>query len=115
MRRPASTALAMASEEAQLAHPISASYTETVGEANESDLDPHSDNEDTETKNSWWDVLRVGKHDQKVFVRHAEAGGASEQAKEELKDKNNAAAVRIIPSPSCILLTLPRPGRGKRT
>jgi len=106
MRRPVtSTAAAMASEEAQLAHAISASEAEAVGEANESDSNPHSDNKDAEPNYSWWDVL-LGKHDQEIFERAAGVGGGSERAKQELKEKINATAVRIIPSPSRLPLTL---------
>ena len=47
------------------------------------------------------DVL-PGKHDQEIFECVAGAGGVSGGAKEELKDKINTFAVRIIPFPSVL-------------
>jgi sn1-specific diacylglycerol lipase len=88
--RGTASAAEMASEETQLANAIDASEAEAAGEFSSSKEVPSDGNQ-----YSWWDVL-LGKHDQEIFERAAGLGTPSRKAKEEIKAKMSATAVRFF-------------------
>jgi hypothetical protein len=89
----------MASEERQLAHAVDASEAEAVGGVSADSRTPDAGGAagpETEQRHySWWDVL-LGKHDQEIFERAAGLGTSSQKAKEEIKAKMTATAVRVL-------------------
>jgi sn1-specific diacylglycerol lipase len=93
-----SSASDMASEERQLAHAIDASEAEAAGDASVdsplASVDGVAGVETEQQQYSWWDVL-LGKHDQEIFERAAGLGTSSKKAKEEIKAKMTATAVRV--------------------